>query len=71
MTMDVKVKTQANSKSKQDVFEKKKFQLPGPQNYDANLLEYVGTSSGLPIFLWQPSEFRNRTDFNHALGVAN
>jgi hypothetical protein len=30
MTMDVKVKTQANSKSKQDVFEKKKFQLPGP-----------------------------------------
>lgn len=43
--------------------------IPGPQNFDPNLLEYMGTTSGLPSFLWQPNDFKGRKDFNKCLGI--
>ena len=42
----------------------------GLQNFDPNLAEYTGTTSGLPRELWSPSDYKSQRCFFRALGFS-
>jgi hypothetical protein len=43
----------------------------GPQNFDPNVFEYTGTTSGLPNELWKPTSYKSRVDFFKTLGFSD
>lgn len=44
--------------------------VSGPQNFDPNLSEYMGTSCGLPFPLWTPLNYKGKEQFFKAIGIS-